>query len=97
MLLHDFCFSQLILHRKLNSFSKKAFFFFALFLRIHVLDTDFYCSPVSLELLNLGQLHDCRAHVPQTFSSEVSAGNVLLEGSQVDARVLLGESVRCYL
>lgn len=88
-------FNLLILHRKPIVSSQVSFF--TLFLRIHVLDTDLYCSPVGLKLLNLGQLHDRRAHVPQPLSSEVRAGNVLLEGSQVDARVLLGKSVRCYI
>lgn len=71
-------------------------FLVILLLPVHVLDANLHRSPVRLQLLDLGQLHDRAAHVAQALGREVGAGDVLLEGSQVDARVLLGEAVCCY-
>lgn len=50
-----------------------------LLLPIHVLDANLHRSPVSFQLLDLGQLHDCSAHVAKTLGCQVGAGDVLLE------------------
>lgn len=54
-------------------------------LLVHVLNANANCPSVSLELLYLGQLHHGHAHIPQTFGRQVGAGDVLDEGSEVDA------------
>lgn len=59
--------------------------------------TDADRPPVSLELLNLGQLHNSLANVLETLGSQVGAGDVLDERSEVDAGVLLGEAVGSYI
>lgn len=51
--------------------------------------------PVGLELLDLGELHDGLSDVAQALLGEVGARDVLLEGAEVDAGVLLGEAVCC--
>lgn len=48
---------------------------------------------VGLELLHLCEPHDGGADVAQAVGGEVRAGDVLLEGAEVDARVLLCEAV----
>lgn len=68
-----------------------------LLLSVHVLDANLYRSSVSFQLLDLGQLHDCSANVAEALGGEIGAGDVLLEGSEVNARVLLGEAVCCYI
>ena len=50
--------------------------------------------PVRLKLLHLGQLHDRAPDVPQPLGRQVRAGDVLDEGPEVDARVLLSVAVR---
>jgi hypothetical protein len=62
-------------------------------LGIHVLEANLDSPPVGLELLHLGELHDGAADVPQTLGRQVGAGDVLDEGGEVDARVLLGVAV----
>lgn len=42
------------------------------------------------ELLDLGELHDGASDVSQALGREVRARDVLDEGPEVDARVLLG-------
>lgn len=61
-----------------------------------MLDTDLDSPSVSLKLLNLGQLHDSRANVLESFGGKVGAGDVLLERAQVDAGVLLGKAISSY-
>ena len=52
---------------------------------------------VSLELLDLRQLHDRTAHVLQSFLGQVRAGDVLRERREIHAGVLLRVAVgRCY-
>jgi hypothetical protein len=65
----------------------------ATLLLIHVLHADLDGASVGLELLHLGELHDCRANVAQTFGCEVCASDVLDVGAEVDTRVLLGVTV----
>lgn len=55
----------------------------------HVVQADGHGTSVGLELLHLGELHDGLAYIPQSLSSQVTAGNVLDIGTQVHARVLL--------
>ena len=50
--------------------------------------------PVGLELLHLCEPHDGGADVAQAVGGEVRAGDVLLEGAEVDTRVLLCEAIR---
>ena len=47
-----------------------------------------------LKLLHLGQLHDGASDVPQPLGRQVRAGDVLDEGPEVDAGVLLRVAVR---
>ena len=65
---------------------------FALF---HRVQADANCPAVGIQTLNSGELENGLREVPQTLSREVRAGNVLHEGCQVDARVLLGRTVGC--
>lgn len=62
-------------------------------LSVQVVDSDLYRPPVSLELLDLGQLHDSAADIPQALGCQVRASDVLLERAQVNARVLLGKAI----
>lgn len=66
-------------------------------LLVHVLNANANCPSVSLELLYLGQLHHGHAHIPQTFGRQVCAGDVFNERPEVDAGVLLGVSIGCYI
>lgn len=50
---------------------------------------------MGLEFLDLGELLDGLANVPQTLGRQVGARNVLDKGAEVDARVLLCVTVRC--
>ena len=63
----------------------------------HVLKTDADRPPVSLKLLNLGQLHNSLANVLETLGGQVGAGDVLDERGEVDTRVLLGAAVGSYM
>ena len=58
-----------------------------------MLKTDADRPPVSLELLNLGQLHNSLADVLETLGGQVGAGDVLDERGEVDTGVLFGEAV----
>ena len=49
---------------------------------------------MSLEFLYLGELHDGPSDVAKPFGRQVGAGDVLDEGPEVDARVLLSVAVR---
>lgn len=62
-------------------------------LTVQVRHADAHGPPVGLELLDLGELHDRLADVPQALGREIRAGDVLNEGRQVDAGVLLGVAV----
>jgi hypothetical protein len=64
---------------------------------IQIVDSELDCPPVSLKLLHLGELHHSRPYITQTLGSEVRAGDVLHEGTEVDARVLLSEAISCYM
>ena len=63
-------------------------------LLVHVVDSNLNGSPVSLQLLHLGELHNSGSNVAQTVGRQVGAGDVLLEGAEVNTRVLLGEAIR---
>lgn len=54
-------------------------------LLVHVLHANFNGASVGLELLDLGELHDCLANVAQTLGCKVGAGDVLDVGAEVDA------------
>lgn len=56
-----------------------------------------HSPPVSLQLLNLSQLHNSTAHIPETLSRKVGAGDVLKVRSKVDTGVLLSVSVSRYV
>lgn len=64
-------------------------------LLIHMLEADLDSSPVRLQLLDLGKLHDRTTNITQSLRRQVRARNVLHERAQVDARVLLCKAVRC--
>lgn len=49
-------------------------------LQTHVVESNAHGSSMSLELFNLGHLHDGAAHVLQTLLGEIGAGDVLGEG-----------------
>lgn len=51
---------------------------------------------MSLKFLDLGELHNCGPDIAQAVGGQVGAGDVLHEGTEVDARILLGESVGGY-
>lgn len=51
---------------------------------------------VRLELLDARERHDGAADVAEALGGEVGARDVLYEGAEVDARVLLGVAVGCW-
>ena len=59
-----------------------------------MLNADADRAPVSLELFDLGELHNRIADVAQALGRQVGARDVLDKGGQVDTRVLLGETIR---
>jgi hypothetical protein len=63
---------------------------------IQVRQTHLYRPSVSFQLLHLGEPHNRRTNVPQSVGREVRAGDVFLEGTEVDAGVLLRKSIRRY-
>ncbi len=60
---------------------------------IQPLETNLDGSLVGVELLDASELHDGRADVAETLAGEVGAGNVLHEGGEIDARVLLSVAI----
>ena len=62
-----------------------------------MIDTDAHSPPVGLQLLDLGELHNRRPHVLEPLLREFGAGDVFGEGGQVDAGVLFGVAVGCYM
>lgn len=46
---------------------------------MHMLKSDAHGSPMGFQLLYLGHLHHCTAHIFQTFFSEVRTSDVLRE------------------
>jgi len=62
---------------------------------IHILQPDTNRPPMSLQLLHLRQLHHRTAHILQALLGEISAGDVLCERREVDARVLLRVAIGC--
>lgn len=63
---------------------------------IQPLEANLNGSLVCVQLLDARELHNGRADVAQALAREVRAGNVLHEGGEVDARVLLGVAIRSY-
>lgn len=61
-----------------------------------MLKTNADSSSVGLELFNFSKLHNSITNIPQTFSSQIGAGNVLDERSKIDARVLLSITIGSY-
>jgi len=62
-----------------------------------MLKSDANSAAMGLQLLNSGKAHDGCTDVLETLGREVRARDVLDEGSEVDARVLLRVAVGCYL
>lgn len=62
---------------------------------VHPLQPNPNCPSVRLQLLNLCQLHNRPAHIPQTLGRQIGAGNVLDVRPQVHTRVLLGIAICC--
>lgn len=62
-----------------------------------MLKSDANSTTMSLELLNSGKAHDGCTDVLETLGREVGARDVLDEGGEVDAGVLLRVAVGCYL
>lgn len=54
-----------------------------------------HSTAVSLQLFDARELHDRRANVLESFSGEMSTGNVLDVGAQVDTGVLLRVAICC--
>ena len=61
---------------------------------VHVREANADGALVRLELLDTRESHDGAADVPEALSRQVRARDVLNEGAEVDARVLLRVAVR---
>jgi hypothetical protein len=76
--------------------ASKHYWAFASISSIHCLYPYAHGPPVRVETLYRSQLHNCPRNIPQAFSCEIRACDMLCKGAKIDTGVLAGVAVGCW-